>query len=197
MAGKTAAEKAAEAAAAKAGETVSTVEEVRTTDGGEVKIAGTSDAAVALAEAAVVTGAAPGVGAAQIVEEKAGFAGETTRLDETAGIERRGHDGDRLGAGLRPGDLRTAEGLSFRRLVETAVIARKPGRHYILPLSGPTVDPEMVAGRKVAKVAAPQLRRDGRTFVSGDPIEVDFRAHAELVPIGAIVSVPWDDLPDA
>ncbi|WP_288579838.1 hypothetical protein [uncultured Methylobacterium sp.] len=61
---------------------------------------------------------------------------------------------------------------------------------------GLVVDAARMPGRRVA-TAATQIMRDGGGYAVGEPIALDFGSYTELVGIGAIVNVPWSDLPTA
>ncbi|QRE74388.1 hypothetical protein [Methylobacterium aquaticum] len=61
---------------------------------------------------------------------------------------------------------------------------------------GLVVDAARMPGRRTAQ-AATQIMRDGRGYAVGEPIALDFGSYTELVGIGAIVNVPWSDLPMA
>ena len=162
-------------------------EEVKAVDGASVVAEGTSGAAVAAAEALAAGGAGAGAGANRIVEAVGGPAVRDVPL---AGIDR---PGERLVADDRRADSRFD---TIDRAVGAARVATRPGRDAILPLAEPKLDPRLVPGRKVV-TAATQVRRGAKTYAPGETFVVDFRAYSEQVPIGAIVSVPWDDLPDA
>ena len=147
-----------------------------------VRVEGLSQAAVALGEA-VAVGGPPAAGEGQVAEAIDGPAIGTTKVADDAAR-------DDLGWGVTQRSVEVAA-----RPVTGAEI-RRSGRNEVLPLAAPTVDPDMVSGLKVATAAA-QVRRDGRSYRPGETFEIDFRAHSELVPIGAIVAVPWHELPDA
>ena len=162
-------------------------DEVKAADGAAVVAQGTSAAAVAAAEALAAGGAGAGAGANRIVEA---VGGPAVRDVPIAGI-------DRPGERLATDDRRTGNTADIvDRASAAASVATRPGRDAILPLAEPKLDPRLVPGRKVA-TAATQVRRGARSYAPGETFAIDFRAHSELVPIGAIVSVPWHDLPDA
>ena len=198
MAGKSAAERAAEAAAAeqaaagKAGTAGAVkVEEVRDGDA-TVRVEGNSGAAVAAAEALANGAGGPGVGAAQVARVVDGPAVHTAPV---AGADPHGrHLGDRMGTFPRAGEMRAAEGMAFDRATPVAAV-RRSGRDEILPLSAPVIDPASVPGQKLATAAA-QVRRDRRSYKPGETFPIDYRAFTELTPIGAIEATPWHDLPD-
>ena len=82
------------------------------------------------------------------------------------------------------------------RVREAERAYRGPGvTREILPRTDLPVDPDSVPGHRYATVAT-QLRRDGLTYQPGERVKVDFRAHSQLVPIGAILPAPWHGLPE-
>ena len=181
-------------------------------DGAAVTAVGTSDATVAVAEAEAA-GGAPAVGQGQVAEVVEGQAVRVTKLLDGGDALRRPADATDLdrggvveGIGYHPAETVATFGrpdagdFSFSREMgrgpRDVAAVRRSGRDAILPLSAPTIDPETVPGTRRAVVAAPQLRRNGRTYMAGEPITIDFRAHTELVPIGGIEATPWHDLPD-
>lgn len=141
---------------------------------------------------AETAGGAPAAGQEQAAEVEDGTAGVVvgTAAPDDAELPARGFDP------LREDQLalhaRVKAGL---RATLTGSLSRRAGRDAILPLSEPTVDPDTVPGRKLVTATA-QVRHDGRSYAPGERFPVDFRAHAQLVPVGAIEAVPWHALPD-
>ena len=134
---------------------------------GTLHVDSVAAAAAALLDTPLVPAAFdPGAGAVHIAERTEGFA-----------LRAAGTTADEL--------MREAE----RRR------PRPPVTRDVLPRTDFLVDPDSVPGHRYATVAT-QLRRDGFTYQPGQRVKLDFRAHSQLVPIGAILAEDWHDLPE-
>lgn len=166
------------------------IEDVRSEDGATLHVEGIGAAAVALGEAVAAGAGGPGVGATQIAEAVGGPVIRTTHIDD--GADRSQHRDTTMEPFRIHGTGDVVH--SFDVPVRGAAVATRSGRDDILPLGRPSLDPDTVPGRRMATAAA-QVRRDGRSYAPGESFPIDFRAHSELVPIGAILATPWDELP--
>lgn len=147
---------------------------------------GTAEQATQAAADPVVLGAAPvpvepggpGAGAARTAEvTEAVVSQPLTGAAETA-------------LGLRPATVSGVDALTTSERAELDALRR------LRADGGLVVDAARMPGRRTAQ-AATQIMRDGRGYTVGEPIALDFGSYTELVGIGAIVNVPWSDLPMA